>query len=78
MNCCTLVTDLLASLCLNTVTVHEMNWQPVPDINIATDRSVQTAVNITVLVIKSEIMTMRVNGLTINDMEKAITIDINA
>jgi len=54
-----------------------MNWQPVPDINIATDRSVQAAVNNTVLLIKSEIMTTTVNGLTINDTEKAITIDIN-
>jgi len=32
------------------------------------------AVNITVVLIKSKIMTTRLNGLTINDMEKAVTI----
>ena len=54
------------------ITVHDMSWQPVPDINV--DKSFQTAVTITV---KSKIMTTRVNRLTINDIEQAITININ-
>ena len=39
-----------------------MSWYPVPDINVAADKSVQTAVNI----IKSKIMTTSADGLTIN------------
>jgi len=35
---------------------------------------VQTAVNITVLLVKSKIMTMRVISLTVSDIEKAITV----
>jgi len=40
-------------------------------------KSVQTAVNIAMLLIKSKIMTTSVNGLTINDMEKDSAISIN-
>jgi len=40
-------------------------------------KRVQTAINITVLLTKCKIMTTRVNGLTINDIEKAIAININ-
>jgi len=57
------------------ITVHDMSWQPVPDINV--DKSFQTAVTITVILVKSKIMTTRVNRLTINDIEQAITININ-
>jgi len=49
-----------------------MSWQPVLDINVAADKSVQTAVNITALLIKSKIMTKSVNGLTIDDMERLL------
>ena len=47
----------------DTVTVHGMSWYPVLDINVAADKSVQTAVNITLLLIKCKIMTTSVNGL---------------
>jgi len=36
------------------------------------DKSVQTALNIAVLLLQSKIMTTSVNELTIDDMEKAI------
>jgi len=54
-----------------------MRWQPVPDINVAADKSVQTAVNITLLLIKSKVMTTSDNGLTIDDSEKTATVNIN-
>jgi len=51
-------------------TRDNLDWQTVPDIDDATYKSVQTAVNITGLLTECKIVTARVNGVKINGLLK--------
>jgi len=53
-----------------TFTRDNLDWQTVPDIDDATYKSVQTAVNITGLLTECKIVTARVNGVKINSLLK--------